>query len=552
VINDRYIKFFELCLCGIIFCLAFIFCYRCGIRGFFPLDQSIVYDGAWRIIQGQIPFKDFICPIGPIVFLYQAELFCLFGVNFNAYVLGAAILNALASIATFLIIKKLYPNTIASPLIGAILCAVWFFSPMGTTYADQMSLFFCLISLLTYLLAFNNPEEDYSGYATVTGSGNVIFKGNNIKISHALVIFSGFLWMLAFLTKQNFAAFFLPLFPVLMVLAFFEKLYDILKFFLFFTAGIAICATFFCLWLFTYSNPVNFWIYFFQIPFNEGMRRFGVDLPTFFTIIVFASFGSVCVGFFIIKKLRNSIVNKLLLLSASITVFLLIYIYVMLKTTNNNPINGFGLSGVVIGFAFAIASNWKSRYKVWKNTVLFSLSTFCICFFFFGLYSCWVRKANDFFPNSEYVKFSFPSTMIPMEWAEPTPAGTIGGRRVIIKKHEVASLLKYLIRSDSKFFVFADFTALYGFTGKSSPQPLLWFHKGLTYPKKYDKHLDEWIVESLKKNKIDTVVFEEASWFGSYLMLNDFPLLNRYIMYGFEKKGSFGIYSIYKVKKRIK
>lgn len=550
MINDRYIKIFELLLCGMIFCLAFVFCYRCGIRGFFPLDQSIVYDGAWRIIQGQIPFKDFICPIGPIAFLYQAELFCIFGVNFNAYVVGAAILNALGSIATFLIIKKLYPNMIASPLIGAIICAVCFFSPMGTTYPDQMSLFFCLVSLLAYLLAFNNLKEALSDDQKI-GLEESACNCNDIKFSYVLVTFSGFLWMLAFLTKQNFAALFFPLFPVLMLLAFFEKLYDMLKVLLVFIGGIAICAILFSLWLFIYSSPLNFWVYFFQIPFNEGMRRFDLDVSTFFTIVFFAFWGFVCIAFFIIRKLRNSVINKLLLFAASITVFLLIYIYVMLKTTNNNPINGLGLSGVGMGLAFSMVRHWKSRCKVWKNIASFSLFIFCVCFFVFCLYSSWTRKANDFFPNAEYVKFSFPPTIIPMEWAEPTPAGTIGGRRVIIKKHEVASLLKYLINSDSKFFIFADFTALYGFTGKPSPQPLLWFHKGLTYPKKYDKHLDEWIVESLKKNKIDTVVFEEASWLGSYMMLNDFPLLNRYIMSGFEKKGSFGIYSIYKLKKRI-
>ena len=99
--------------------------------------------------------------------------------------------------------------------------------------------------------------------------------------------------------------------------------------------------------------------------------------------------------------------------------------------------------------------------------------------------------------------------------------------------------------SKSKFFVFPDFTALYAFTGQISPQPLLWFHEGLTYSKIYDEKLDRLIVSSLQRNNIDTFVFEEAAWFGSYLILNNFPLLNKYLHNKFTKKGYIGIYTIY-------
>ena len=33
-----------------------------GRRGFLPLDQSIVFDGGWRILNGQLPFRDFTAP----------------------------------------------------------------------------------------------------------------------------------------------------------------------------------------------------------------------------------------------------------------------------------------------------------------------------------------------------------------------------------------------------------------------------------------------------------------------------------------------------------
>ena len=76
---------------------SFVFCFEAGRPGFFALDQSIVFDGAYRILSGQVPYKDFLIPIGPGVFCLQAIFFKLFGVNFTAYLLGAAIPNLLAT-----------------------------------------------------------------------------------------------------------------------------------------------------------------------------------------------------------------------------------------------------------------------------------------------------------------------------------------------------------------------------------------------------------------------------------------------------------------------
>ena len=33
-----------------------------GPRGFMPLDHSVVFDGGWRILDGQVPFRDYTTP----------------------------------------------------------------------------------------------------------------------------------------------------------------------------------------------------------------------------------------------------------------------------------------------------------------------------------------------------------------------------------------------------------------------------------------------------------------------------------------------------------
>ena len=66
-----------------------------GRIAFMPLDHSLVFDGGWRILSGQIPFRDFTTPNAITPMLFQALFFKIFGVNWFAYCLHAAIFNGL-------------------------------------------------------------------------------------------------------------------------------------------------------------------------------------------------------------------------------------------------------------------------------------------------------------------------------------------------------------------------------------------------------------------------------------------------------------------------
>jgi hypothetical protein len=73
------------------------------------------------------------------------------------------------------------------------------------------------------------------------------------------------------------------------------------------------------------------------------------------------------------------------------------------------------------------------------------------------------------------------------------------------------------------FFIFPDFTIFYALLDVPPPQPVLWFHKGLTYHDSYDEDLDKWIVSDLNKNNVEIVIVEEKSFIDTSERLNDFP-----------------------------
>lgn len=61
--------------CGILAAFAFAFNWATGHRGVFLFDQSQIFDGGWRILQGQTPYQDFLFPYGPVTFSIQALFF---------------------------------------------------------------------------------------------------------------------------------------------------------------------------------------------------------------------------------------------------------------------------------------------------------------------------------------------------------------------------------------------------------------------------------------------------------------------------------------------
>src|SRR5690349_18534714 len=80
---------FGLGLIGVL-AFSFVWVWEVGHRGLFMLDQSIVFDGAWRMVQGQVPYRDFVMPFGPVTFALCALMFRVAGVDFSTLVLTAA------------------------------------------------------------------------------------------------------------------------------------------------------------------------------------------------------------------------------------------------------------------------------------------------------------------------------------------------------------------------------------------------------------------------------------------------------------------------------
>jgi hypothetical protein len=107
-----------------------------GYLGYMPLDQSIVYNGAWRVLQGQVPYVDFWLPFGLVPILSQAALFALLGVSWTVYVLHASLVDAVFAAGVLLVGRRLGLRLGTATFYGAV-AAIVAYPPMATPYIDQ-------------------------------------------------------------------------------------------------------------------------------------------------------------------------------------------------------------------------------------------------------------------------------------------------------------------------------------------------------------------------------------------------------------------------------
>lgn len=527
--------------------LGFGLTYTSGSRGFFAFDQSIVFDGSYRIVSGQIPYKDFLMPFGPVTFLLHALFFKLFGITYHAYLVGSATIALVASVLSVCILILLKANPVAV-LAGGIVTSVWFYPPFGTPWVDQTALFFSMLAIWLSLLALHRSSRPLT-YAFLCGLA----------------------WLASFLSKQNIGAFIFLLFPLLFLGT--EGRHGLKKA-VFFVFGICFGCAVFLVWLFLFSDPAAFLDWFFILPSRLGTERlssllrigFGLIKPYFDGrgSLVMNIMAMVCflVGILGLRSLgRRAIANpdikKNALCCSILSTYIPVFQHIFINTTLNQADNGFGLSGLCFGNALTLLMGWRRISKhdqveglsdkplkiipmgsakalIGGVVVIVGLSTAS------GVKVSMERRVHDIFQGASFANEIEIDRLKPLRWAKPT---AMGGYE--ITEESIVALTRYLNHMRSRFFIFPDFTIFYGLLGVPSPQPLLWFHQGVTFSGEDNRWLDRKVRRALEQSQVEIVVLEQVSWFNTGKRLDKFPETKAYIFTNFtpvERIGTFLVY----------
>ncbi|MFN7972051.1 MAG: hypothetical protein U0166_06820 [Acidobacteriota bacterium] len=143
-------------LCLLTAAFAFAVCLHYGRIGYHPVDHSIVFDGAWRCLSGQLPFRDYQTPSAVTPILMQAAFFRLLGVTWLSYCLHAALVNGAFAALVHGLLRVLGASPLAATL-GALGSGIAFYPVQGVPFMDQHAFFFTAAAVALPCFALRAP-----------------------------------------------------------------------------------------------------------------------------------------------------------------------------------------------------------------------------------------------------------------------------------------------------------------------------------------------------------------------------------------------------------
>lgn len=229
-----------------------------GNKGIFPIESTAYFDTAYRILQGDIPFKDYWLVSGMFIDYVQTVFFWLFGINFQVYIFHASLINCLIAGMTFFFVKEIKLGNNLS-FFYAITFSVLAYTTSGTLYVDNHASLLCLAAI--YLFIFG-------------------VKNGNKKNFFFIPVLIGF----AFLTKSAPTIYVFLLFaPVLLLYIFLLKKFELILL-MFFSSIIFLFVTF--LFIFYQGIPLNLFLeQYFYFPMTIANNRYENLLLSFQNII---------------------------------------------------------------------------------------------------------------------------------------------------------------------------------------------------------------------------------------------------------------------------
>ena len=582
-----------------VFAWAVGFCYVCGLRGFFALDQSIVFEGAWRLLQGQQPYRDFLLPYGPLVMWLQAAVFSIFGVTYRVYVLTAAVQNGIGAVIVYGLVRKIIPARRWLAVAAGFLTGAWLYAPMGTTYIEQTA-FVLLIAVV----------------ASVTMGLQSTSRATRLRC----MILAGVVLGLAVLTKTN-----AGVFGVLMVFAVAAGMTanpwrELLENAVALAFGLGLVLAAFGCWLFTKSDPAMFRYCVFQIAGAQGsVRLFGLGFPHLLaglatgkgndalrvsTLICATLFGLGLASAFIHSRGDSNSARRTRLLSV-LGLGLVCFQHLFSLSSNNNGTNEVPFDGLIlclavellftVGASRAEWNNKKGLSRLWipglivvafvitglilpagknldllagvgvglglawiagwfkiKNStptgspmpvprrIIAASAVLLAVSFGLGVWVSYDRKVQDFFnDHTQYIEHDTIPPLRGLGWAAGVDSGTTHADWADFER-----VWREVKTGDGQFFIVGDYVVLYGLVGQPSVGPLLWFDHGLSYPADYDQSLDLKLVHAVDQPEITRIILQES--FRDTHPLEDFPLLAAAVRDHYHPAEQVGVFRIYR------
>ena len=474
-----------------------------GRRGLMPLDASVIWDGAWRTLDGQVPFRDYTTPDGITPIFMQALLFKVLGVSWLAYCLHAALVNAAFALVVYWLLREVELGRIPAAAYGC-LSAIVLYPPVGTPLMGQHSFAFLLLALA----------------ATTAG-----IRSERSRRQIALLALGPPAEALALLSKHQPAGYGFVALAGLLATTPVHAVRRVLA-----VTAASAAATAGAILGLSLLAGVDFGLaqtYLVELPANTGRTRSSALLEAgrwfeswglFTPRVVYVGIGALALYVLLRQPSRTSATTRALLLAALLMV--ITEAYVML--TFNQPADGFAFLFVALGLLHAALQSTLRPART--GAALLAAAVIAV-----GLADAWrvnrhvnaTRAANDmvYVPPTRAEQAALPGELSFLRWDTPP---------LYSAAEDYALLVRFLEREPGNFLLFGDSSIVYALADRPSTSPILWLQEGLTYPgePRGRAALERRYIDNLRRYRVRRVVFEKP-WLGS--TISEFRRLEAYV-----------------------
>ena len=203
---------------------SFFISFYFGHQGLMPLDDLQNFNSGYRTLTGDFPFRDYYSITGPILDIWQGNIYKLFGISWQSLLLHASIMNCIYSLSIFIFLKKL-KFTNLNCFFYSLSAGLLMYPTSGNPTVEHNSLILSSLATLLFLIALIENKKNYifisififfiSFFTKQVPTGYFVFFCIFIYMSK---IFSNYNWKILF----NFLVYSIILFLIFLIYFYFN------------------------------------------------------------------------------------------------------------------------------------------------------------------------------------------------------------------------------------------------------------------------------------------------------------------------------------------
>tara|TARA_B100000674_G_scaffold494066_1_gene517792 strand:- start:235 stop:1806 length:1572 start_codon:yes stop_codon:yes gene_type:complete len=455
---------------------SFFINYHYGFVGMMPMDNTVLFNGGYRVLKGYVPFSDYWLVTGPLLDYLNAIFFKFLGVSWNTFIIHSSLINSAIALASYFLFTNLKLTNLLS-LFYSIQISILFYPVVGTPFVDHHSTFFLILSFYSFIFAINNSNYNF------------------------FFLIPPFM-LLSFLSKQTPAVYgIISLFFLIIFYCFFDKANykKILSNSIIGSViSIIILLLFFLITDISINNFFQQYIFFASSIGGERLSLYNFNLINEINNYKFIYFFIGLIGVLLIKiKIKKIFDSKIFLIISSSIVLSLILIFHQMITLNQNFIF------FTIPFLCAIFHSFYNQKILSKYFLYFAI---LICIFSVSKYHIRFneeRKFNELgkVDISKAIDASILDNKLKgLKWI--TYLNPNNPEDELKNLREVLGILR---DEKNKKIIITEYQIIAPILGIYDNSPNQWHHPSVSFPLKGNKYFTiykKFFIENIKKNKI--------------------------------------------------